>query len=339
VQRLLARHQSVLLHPADRASRACTLWTDALLLRTLWRVRAGALIGTRPALNLLALVAARPGLAVVGGEHVNLGAHPPRVRAAIDGPYGRLDALVTLTETDRDAYKRLLGPDMPVLAIPNAAPRMPGPQATLTEPTLIAVGRLTPQKGFDMLIRAFGQVARERPDWTLRICGGGPERRRLEQLISWHGLHGRVTLVGRTTRIPEELEHASVFVLSSRFEGFGMALIEAMSKGLAVISFDCPMGPREIVQDGRAGILVPNRDVDALAEAMRMLMGDEQQRRVLGAAAANATRAYALEAIGPRWDRLLGDLRSAAPRPRRNARVRPGGPPRTLRPAGRRSSR
>jgi glycosyltransferase involved in cell wall biosynthesis len=207
---------------------------------------------------------------------------------------------------------------------------MPGPPSPLTAPTLLAVGRLRRQKGFDTLIRSFARIARDCPDWTLRICGGGPWRSKLEQLVVEQGLEGRVVLAGRNTRIAEEMEKASIYVLSSRFEGFPMVMIEAMSKGLPVVSFDCPTGPREIVHDGVTGLLVPDQDEGALAVAMLDLIRSESRRRELGTAGVEEARRYSLSAIGPRWDELFADLAETAPGP-----LSPEGPPGTLRPARR----
>jgi glycosyltransferase involved in cell wall biosynthesis len=129
-------------------------------------------------------------------------------------------------------------------------------------------------------------------------------------MILERGLYDRVFLMGRTRRMGEALAAGSLFVLSSRFEGFGMVIVEAMSKGLPVVSFDCPRGPGEIIRPGRDGILVPEQDVEGLASGILELVEDEPARHRLGAAAVENARSYAVASIAERWEDLLRDLRS-----------------------------
>jgi glycosyltransferase involved in cell wall biosynthesis len=312
VRRVLRAQPSRLMHPADRAHRACTLWTDLQLVRTLWRVRSGVLVATRPALNLLALDTARPGVVTVGEEHMNFPTHKPLMQAEIRRRYPELDALVVLTDDDLRSYGEVLAGSTRLSRIPNAVPKLDGPLSDLTKPVVLAAGRLMNQKGFDRLIPAFAAVARSHPEWTLRICGNGPKRRSLRKLVAEHGLEDNIVLAGAVSDMGAEMAGASMFVLSSRFEGLPMVMLEAMSKGLPVVSFDCPTGPAEVIEDGRTGILVPEGDEDALGRAMLELVEDEERRARLGAAALARSADYSLDAIGPRWDELLTSLDGAA---------------------------
>jgi glycosyltransferase involved in cell wall biosynthesis len=278
----------------------------------------GILVTTRPALNLIAAGLAPPDLITVGQEHQNFNAHRPGLAAAIRREYSKLDALAVLTHDDlRDYGDMLASAPTRVVRITNALPPdMEGGRATLDSKIVVAGGRLTSQKGFDRLVPAFAPVARRHPDWTLRIFGGGKKRGQLRRLILEHDLYNNVFLMGSTERLGEELSKGSLFALSSRYEGFGMVLIEAMSKGLPVVSFDCPRGPSEIITPGRDGILVPEGDIAGLSEAMLELVEDEDKRRRYGSAALEKARAFDIDVIGGQWDRLFEELVAArAPTP------------------------
>jgi glycosyltransferase involved in cell wall biosynthesis len=286
----------------------CSLWTDVQLVRFLRSQPPGVLVATRPAFNLLAARLCPPGVTVIGQEHMNIEAHRPRLDADARRHYGRLDALTVLTEHDRSDYAALLGDRVKLVRIPNAVPPMGGGRALLDAPVLAAAGRLTGQKGFDLLIRAFAPIAREHPEWRLRIYGAGPLHASLQRLILEQGLHDNVFMMGATRHLGEALTEASVFALSSRFEGFGMVIVEAMSKGLPVVSFDCPQGPAEIIEHGRDGLLVPNGDVEAMTAALRELIADPQRRRAMGEAALTKAQAFSADAIGEQWESLLATL-------------------------------
>lgn len=175
-------------------------------------------------------------------------------------------------------------------------------------PVLAAAGRLTHQKGFDLLVDAFAQVAPGHPDWRLVVWGEGEARAALEARIAASGFDSRIALPGNSDRPERWAAGADAFVLSSRYEGFPNVLGEAMAGGLAVAAFACAFGPTDLIRDGIDGLLVPAEDVDALAAALDRLMGDAGLRDRLGRAAQAAMRRYDPAVVIARWDRLLAGL-------------------------------
>jgi glycosyltransferase involved in cell wall biosynthesis len=311
LERLLRAAPSVLMPVDDRARRAFSLWTDVRLVRELRRLRPDVIIGTRPGLNLLVAGLRPRGGVAVGVEHLNLAVREPQKVARMRRGLSRLDALVVLTEADLGTARELLGDELRIVAIPNAAPPARAEPLTLDAPVILGAGRLRPQKGFDRLIRAFAPVAAAHPEWRLRVFGEGRQRAALLELVAEHGLEDQVALPGRAHDLGAEMERASIFALSSRFEGLPMVLVEAMSTGLAIASFDCRTGPREVLDDGRTGLLVPDGDEEALTRALLELVEDPERRQRLGEAARERAQELSLHEIGPRWDALLAELLAA----------------------------
>ncbi|GAA3979227.1 hypothetical protein GCM10023085_71970 [Actinomadura viridis] len=334
--RLLSRLPSLLTPIEDASFESMSLWTDLLLVRVLCGPSPDVLIGTRPSLNMLAAELAPRGVVAIGQDHMNLSAYMPGLRREIRRSYPRLAAVSVLTERSRRDYgDELEGGPARIVRIPNALPELPGGPSPREDKVIVAAGRLTRQKGFDLLVRAYEPLAAEHPDWKLRIFGAGPRRNRIKKMIAERGLAGRVELCGRTPDLAGEMTRASMYVLSSRFEGMPMVIIEAMSKGLPVVAFDCPTGPGEMIEHGRNGLLVPAEDVAGLTAALRTLIGDRALRDRLGEGALVSSREYDLDRVGPQWLRLLDELRPPAPRPAAGrARPAPARPRR--RPARRR---
>jgi glycosyltransferase involved in cell wall biosynthesis len=245
----------------------------------------------------------------VGQEHLNLRAHRPGLAREIGRQYAKLDALAVLTDDDlRDYGELLASAPVRVLRIPNSLPELPGEPSSLSNPLVVAAGRLTPQKGFDRLIPAFARVAEQRPEWKLRIYGSGPSRGALQRLVFEHELYNNVALMGQAPELGPELSKGSVFALTSRIEGMPMVILEAMSKRLPVVAFDCPTGPRQLITHGHDGLLVADGDLDAFTAALLELIEDDERRRRMGAAALETARGYKLDAVGRQWSELLEEL-------------------------------
>jgi glycosyltransferase involved in cell wall biosynthesis len=307
--RLLNRLPSALLHPDDIPYDSYSLLSDLKLLRCVRSMRGGILISTRAGLNAFVARFAPRSVLTIGQEHRNILHHKPELRDELRRTYGRLDAVAVLTQADRRDYEPLLARSRATLVdIPNALPPLDGKPQIERDPVVIAAGRLVRDKGFDLLIDAFAQIADQQPAWQLHIYGDGVSRRTLQRRIADRGLEGRAVLKGATPALGEAMARASIYALSSRSEGFGMVMVEAMSKGTAVVSFDCPRGPAEILRNGRDGVLVPAEDVEALAAALDELMSDDARRARLAAAALERSREYELPKVARQWHQLFGAL-------------------------------
>lgn len=204
--------------------------------------------------------------------------------------------------------------------IPNFATLPAGVTAGRGGKMLTAVGRMVPQKGFDLLLQAFAQIAPRFPDWALTIWGDGPDREELERLSEKLGLYGRVNFPGISNRPAGWIEGADIFVLSSRYEGWGIVLLEAMAAGLPVVSFNCQWGPAEMVADGSNGLLVQPEDVEGLSRALARLMADPALCERLGAAARVDSVRFSPERVLAQWEDVL--QQAVADKPLAGARSR-----------------
>jgi glycosyltransferase involved in cell wall biosynthesis len=298
----------VLVHPVDRAAKGFNLWVDWQLVKRLRR-KTGYLIGTRPGLNLLAVDLSPPGLVLIGQEHMHLQEHDEILQRAIKRLYPKLDTLTVLTEKDRKRYGKHLRGAVPVARIPNTVRDLGDVKADLSAKRVLTAGRFHRQKGYDRLIKTWEMIADKHPDWELRICGEGPWQEKLELMIERRGLGGSVTLAGPSKDLGAEMAQASIFVLSSRWEGLPLVLIEAMSVGMAVVSFDCPTGPAEVIDDHVNGLLIRPRKMEVLAAGLSEMMSSEELRRRCAAGAVETAREYSMDVVGPRWESVLSEAR------------------------------
>lgn len=191
-----------------------------------------------------------------------------------------------------------------VEVIHNPLSFFPERQADGNSKQVIAVGRLVPQKGFDLLIPAWKRVAERHPDWTLRIYGDGM-REELQKQIDELGITSSCLLEHSVTNIADKYCESAIFVLSSRFEGFGMVITEAMACGVPPVSFACPCGPRDIIHDGIDGLLVENGDIAGLADKISYLIEHEEERKEMGRRARINVDRFRVERIARQWKELF----------------------------------
>ena len=213
----------------------------------------------------------------------------------------KLDRFVVLTDIDRKAWKELDN----VVTIPNPSPFMPSSVSPLTEKRVIAVARYSHEKGIDLLLEAWAQVEKKTTDWRLDVYGDGDTTAFNTLIDKWGIDRSRCHLNGRTSEIEQEYLKSSIAVCSSRFEGFGMVIIEAMACGLAVASFDCPWGPRSIINDGKDGILAENGNVERLAETLVTLIQDDKLRNNIAKNAIQSVKRFQIEKIAEQWRQLF----------------------------------
>ncbi|GAA3786925.1 hypothetical protein GCM10022226_01410 [Sphaerisporangium flaviroseum] len=283
--------------------------TEVALWRTLRGLRCDVLVTTRPGLSVQA---ARH----VPRETVRIARDwsRPAVPAPIRRFYPKLDAVVTSTETTKEEFTRLLdgtsGPAVQI--IPDALPREPWPRSRMDNRIVSAGGRWLPGKAFDQLIRAFAVVADKRPDWRLRLYGGGPEEKRLRGLVGQLSLHNNVYFMGTTPDLQGEFAKASLVAVTSHTETPGMTVIEALGCGVPVVGFEGARGPGEFVTAGHDSVLVARGEgeIEAFASALLGLIDDERRRMVLAAGALESAAIHSAPAVAARWETLVESLRA-----------------------------
>ena len=215
-----------------------------------------------------------------------------------------LERLVVLTEADKAAWEKAGCTNVTVIPNPCALNSRKSKVESRKTKTVLAVGRLHEQKGFDLLLRSWQPVEKHYPEWQLRIVGEGPKRAELETQIQAMGLQ-RVYLAGKVDKMAEEYAEASLFVLSSRYEGLPLALIEAMWCGTPCVSFDCPHGPAELLADER-GWLVPEGDIAALTRQLEYLLSHPEEAAERAQKAQTfAHTMYSEKNIMPIWQKLI----------------------------------
>ena len=216
------------------------------------------------------------------------------------------DAFVVLTERDKKNYAENIPNCAPLHVIRNPAETR-AYSYDMGAKLILSAGQLLPIKQYDKAIEAAAKVLPLSPDWTWVICGEGPERIKLTEMIRTYGLTDRILLPGNVRDMDAWYQRAAIFALTSRMEGLPMVLLEAKSMGIPIVSFDIMTGPSDIVTDGVNGFLVPPDDVDALAEKLRLLIENDDLRRSFSLNTQNGMERFAWDHILSQWEALLAE--------------------------------
>ena len=315
-------HEDIVLKPIRhrRRPRSRNLWNDLWSMRHLIaEEQPDVVLAFIDSMNIKVLAAAMgAGVPVIVSERsipASLGSIYPAPHAAAFGLARRVlypSAAAVVVQTEPVAHwARRHHLSRKIAVIPNVIEPLDDEHeahSPRNSKVVLSVGRLSREKGHDVLIRAFACVADKFPDWRLRIVGDGILRSELSSLIESLGLQRRVELAPTKKSVAMDYRTAEIFVLPSRFEGFPNALMEAMQSGCPVVSANCPVGPAEILSDGSDGLLFRNEDASGLASQLTILMQDGELRRSLGERARETVRKYEPEVVLPIWDRLLDDV-------------------------------
>ncbi|MGB3289582.1 MAG: glycosyltransferase family 4 protein [Burkholderiaceae bacterium] len=316
-------HSGVMRHALGTAAPSTGKLSAVLAnLRRVWslrrlikRERPTVVLGMMTTASVLAIAAARgQSCRVIATEHT----HPPsqelpamweRLRR---WAYPQAAAVVALTSGTADWLERHV-PGSQLAVIPNAVRWPLDSTEPVVEPPprhgryrILAVGRLHPHKGFDILIRAFQEIAGHFPEWDLIILGEGDSREALQAQIDAAGLTERISMPGRVGNLTDWYMQADLYVLSSRVEGLSNTLLEAMASGLAPVAFDCETGPREIVRNGIDGVLVsPAEDSEALAAHLSDMMAHPEKREAYARRAVDVRDRFSTPRIMALWGNLF----------------------------------
>ena len=214
-----------------------------------------------------------------------------------------LDKLVVLTNEDKNNWSDLSN----VVVINNPIENKSKNVSSLNNKRVIAVGRYVYQKGFDLLLEAWAIVLKKHADWHLYIYGYGDKDFYIDYANKL-GIINNCHIMNAVGNIDDEFAISSIFAFSSRFEGFGMVLVEAMSCGLPCVSFDCPCGPKDIIDDGKNGFLIKNYNIEEFAEKLINLINDDTKRIIMGYEAMLSSKRYKIDKIANNWKLLFDKL-------------------------------
>lgn len=237
-------------------------------------------------------------------EHTSFEFHPRLFKIIRKIKYNKLDNILVLTQAQKDIYHKL-NHHLNVMVMPNPSPfPISNKKYDLSSRTVVSIGSLEYHKGFDLLIDSWAMIYKNHPEWSLHIYGEGSEKKNLELKVKKLGIDN-IKFKGQTTEACDVYDKASFYVLSSRYEGLPMVLIEAQARGLPLISFECQSGPAEIIENNVNGILVPSNNTNKLTEAIELLINNSNTRSDMSDQNKFIAEKFLLPTIIKSWVKLI----------------------------------
>lgn len=259
-------------------------------------------IHTMSKLTPLLLLCGVKGKNIWSMEHISYEFHSIIFKILRGALYNRLDKILVFTEGQKQIYSKF---NRSINIVKNPCPLdITSLPYNNDSKSIVTIGRLTSQKGYDLLIESWALIENKHPDWSLNIYGEGEDKKRLKGLIKKHCLK-KVYLKGHTSNVSQIYDSASFYVMSSRYEGLPMVLIEAQARGLPIVSFDCPTGPKEIVEDNITGLLVPSTNVNKLSEAIEKLISNVEMRQTMSNNAKETSKQFLTTEVVKTWVNLF----------------------------------
>lgn len=256
------------------------------------------IIGTNPMINNMGCLSLKNFIAC---EHMNNEASSKLSDFLKKILYQKAKKVILLTKRDESYYKKFLKNTM---VIPNLIPKNSS-KSSLDKKKLLSIGRFTHQKGFDTLLIIFKKILEKNNDWNLRIVGEGEEKKQLQEFIKENKMEKNVELINFKDNIEEEYLSSSIYLMTSRWEGLPMVLLEALNYGLPIVSFDCPYGPSDIIYPGENGYLIENQNIDIFVEKLLILMNNNIKIREMGLKSKEKVKEYYSEEILLKWENVL----------------------------------
>jgi len=279
------------------------IYNAGQIYKILYAIKADFIIGSGKNINIFMAWNRKNRATLIGCEHFPYNAPMTSfTRLLRKWSYPRLDYVVVLTNTDRHYYSSFA---KNVKCIPNSLSFFPSVAAKLDNKTVLAIGRHTHEKGFDLLLQIWAKIFKKNPDWTLKIIGSGPLLEEHQKMAGQLEIISSVSFHIESKAIVEEYQKASIFVMTSRYEAFPMVLLEAMACGLPCISLDCDTGPRNIIQHQIDGFVIPLDDQHTFIEHLSLLMNDSTKRKEMGNAARDNIKRFDIQQIGNKWIELF----------------------------------